>query len=182
MSFLGIDTKTPFAKESKQLLRADLERLKTGELGLTDAEKEQQVADAQSAAAQQAGQQQAALNRQAAAGGGFTGQQQATVRKISEQAAEQGARARRSVDELNTRLAEQQRAEILDRLETQRQLSRENTKYWIEVGVPIAAELITGGSGISNIISKITGGEGGGLALGDIAAEALPAATGVPVP
>ncbi len=80
--------------EANKLLYQDVQALKEGDLGLSEAEKDQMAQAQQAAAAQQAQAQQEELNRQQmASGGGYSGRYAETARELGAEAGEAGAAA-----------------------------------------------------------------------------------------
>ncbi len=127
--------------EAAEILRADVEAMKAGDLGLSEQEREQLASKAQTAAGAQIQAQQAQLARERmAGGGGFGGQYAEMQQQLGAQAGEAGARARAAADEASQRLAEARRAEILGRLERQQDRSRED----IQAAREAVADAFTG--------------------------------------
>lgn len=127
--------------EAAEILRADVEAMKAGDLGLSEQEREQLASKAQTAAGAQIQAQQAQLARERmAGGGGFGGQYAELQQQLGAQAGEAGARARAAADEASQRLAEARRAEILGRLERQQDRARED----IQAAREAIADVFTG--------------------------------------
>jgi len=124
-SFAGVET--------NKLLYQDVQALKEGDLGLSEAEKDQMAQAQQAAAAQQAQAQQEELNRQQmASGGGYSGRYAETARELGAEAGEAGAAARSEADRVSREQAEARRSEILQRLERQQDINIDRRRYMNE--------------------------------------------------
>lgn len=115
---------------ANELLLSDLQKMQSGNLGLTNAQKRQMVSNAQTSAGQQIQAQQADLARQAmAAGPAWSGQYAAAQQNLGQQAANAGAQAAVSADQLSAQLAAQQEAYIRSQLDAQKERQRQNAQY-----------------------------------------------------
>jgi hypothetical protein len=115
---------------SNRMLRQDVDAMQAGELGWSDAEKEQYASEAQTAAGMQAqaGQQELA-RQQLASGTGFGGQYGELMQQMGGTAGGAAAQAQAQANELSRQQGEARRAEILGRLERQQDRGRENIQW-----------------------------------------------------
>lgn len=132
-------------KTARELLGQDLEKLKDPQaFGLSDAERQRMIGDAaqQDAAARQA--QVSDLGRQALAGQGFQAgafqQAQEGIAAGGEQAA---AGAASAAADLNQRMIEQGTAQARARLDAERDRVRENTRFWLNMGIQGASAIVS---------------------------------------
>ena len=121
-SDIGIASGQWAGLEANRLLAADVEAMKQGELGVSQAEKDQASQMQAAGAAMQAQAQQQELARTQMAGGGYSGQYAEAARGVGDVAAQTEATARAEQDEISRQQAEARRAEILGRLERQQEL------------------------------------------------------------
>jgi hypothetical protein len=124
-------------KRSNDLLMGDLKRMQSGDLGLSSAEKQQQISSQTDTAGRAVGANQMALGQLAAANPFAAGQLQSAARAGNQQAAQAGAQAAQSVDTLSAQMAQQEAGQIRDRLEAQRERRRENVQMGIETALEI---------------------------------------------
>lgn len=106
-------------RQDKQLLKRDMNLLRSGNLGLTQAERSQAIQRAMQAAGQQAGQAQMQVARDSLSdqGNRNLGQYAQAQQMIGQQATEAGAQSAAQADTLSQQLAEARRQEILGRLQ-----------------------------------------------------------------
>jgi hypothetical protein len=121
-SNLGIASGQWAGLEANRLLASDVEAMKKGELGMSQAEKDQASQMQAAGAAMQAQTQQQELARNQMAGGGYSGQYAEAARGVGDVAAQTEATARAEQDEISRQQAEARRAEILGRVERQQEL------------------------------------------------------------
>ena len=126
----GEITGTGFGIKANRMLAQDVDAMQAGELGWSDAEKEQYASEAQTAAGMQAqaGQQELA-RQQLASGTGFGGQYGELMQQMGGTAGGAAAQARAQANELSRQQGEARRAEILGRLERQQDRGRENIQW-----------------------------------------------------
>lgn len=136
-------------KTARELLGQDIEKLKDPQaFGLSDAERQKIIGEAaqQDAAARQA--QVSELGRQALAGQGFQAgafqQAQESIAAGGEQAA---AAAAAAAADLNQRMIEQGAAQARARLDAERERVRENTRFWLNMGINGAASIVSAAMG-----------------------------------
>lgn len=112
----------PAAKAYRQQMRKDVEALRQGKLGLSDAEKRTMLAGTQRSLQAQTAGLEAGLRRSAAAQGGFgrSGAQQSALGALGAQKMEQMAQAGGRVDALSQQVAQQRFGDIMGRLKKQR--------------------------------------------------------------
>jgi hypothetical protein len=141
-------------KTARELLAKDIEKLKDPQaFGLSDAERQRIIADAaqQDAAARQS--QVSELGRQALAGQGF---QAGAFQQAQEEVATGGERASAgaaaAAADLNQRMVEQGAAQARARLDAERERVRQNTRFWLDMGIKGASAIVSaavgGGLGI----------------------------------
>jgi hypothetical protein len=154
-------------KEAKNMLKADLQALKTpGALGLTQSQINQQVRDAQQTAGAQANAQASEYARAALAGQGFQqGALTQAARETSKAVGEAGAKATSAAHEMSRQIQEREAARIRGELDAQRERARENTDKWLKFGIdaaPMVANIvlgvITGGASGGGVAGALTGG------------------------
>lgn len=133
-----------YRREERDMLAADLERLKTDpdSLGMTDEQRQEMISEATQEARTAAQGQMSQLSRDALAGQGF---QQGAFLEAQQQAANQtaDAAARASADArtLHNQLVEQEKARILGNVRRERELAAENAKFWAQFGLDAGAAL-----------------------------------------
>lgn len=112
----------PAARAYRQQMRKDVEALRQGKLGLSDAEKRTMLAGTQRSLQAQTAGLEAGLRRSAAAQGGFgrSGAQQSALGALGAQKMEQMAQAGGRVDALSQQVAQDRFGKIMGRLKTQR--------------------------------------------------------------
>jgi hypothetical protein len=112
----------PAARAYRQQMRKDVEALRQGKLGLSDAEKRTMLAGTQRSLQAQTAGLEAGLRRSAAAQGGFgrSGAQQSALGALGAQKMEQMAQAGGRVDALSQQVAQQRFGDIMGRLKKQR--------------------------------------------------------------
>lgn len=155
-------------KESKELLAADLDRMRNDpdSLGLTQSQQDQMIgaAQEQARATQQA--QTSTLARSALAGNEMqAGALQEAARGISDQGDAAAATAAANVQQMHRQLVSQEKARILGDLAAQRERARENARFWTQFGFTAAGSVI--GAALGNPMSPLAGaqalgGTGGG--------------------
>lgn len=128
----GLNLQTAsFPKISKELLRADLERMQAGELGMSEAERRQIVANQRLQASAENAALQSALAQQAlAGGGGLQGQQLTALRSGQEATAQAAARGAAVADEASRQQALAEAARIRDDLHAQQERARQNAQAY----------------------------------------------------
>jgi hypothetical protein len=134
-------------KKQKELLRSQIEQMEAGELGLTEAQRQQAIQDQMTAAGVQGAAQQAQLARQALGSeeykqAGLADAQQQVARQRQQQAAEASRAARTESDALRERRLAQINADIAARAARK----RETMNYWRDLGLEAlgAGELTIG--------------------------------------
>ena len=100
-------------------LRGSAEAMESGNLGLSENQKDRMAATQQRAAGQQVGAMQSDIAQQGAQGVG-AGQQAKMLSALADSAAEAGAQGRRAAEEQSAMLSESRRRETMDRLNEQR--------------------------------------------------------------
>lgn len=112
----------PAARAYRQQMRKDVEALRQGKLGLSDAEKRTMLAGTQRSLQAQTAGLEAGLRRSAAAQGGFgrSGAQTAALGALGAQRAEALTDYAGKVDALSQQQAQQRFGQIMGRLKTQR--------------------------------------------------------------
>jgi len=139
----------PAAKAYRQQMKKDIDALKQGKLGLSEAEKRTMLSGTQRSLQAQTAGIEAGLRRSAAAQGGFgrSGAQMAALGQISAGQQEQMARAAGTVDEQSQRVAQQRFADVMNRVAAKRaeamQTGREAGKVGGEV-IKTTAETLAG--------------------------------------
>lgn len=151
-------------KEAKDLLKADVEAMKQGKLGLTDSEIQRQVAIAQQAAGSQAQAGQTALARQALGGQGFQqGAFTEASRGIQDEAQTAGVAASAQAYEASRAIQEREASRIRGALEDQRERAKEaamatrDRALGLVGGLLSAAGDMTGITGLSVAGTAISG-------------------------
>jgi hypothetical protein len=124
-------------QRSNELLLGDLKKMQSGDLGLSDAEKQQQISNQTDTAGRAVGANQMALGQLAAANPFAAGQLQSAARQGSQQVAQAGAQAAQNVDQLSAQMAQQQAEQIRQQLEQQRERRRENTQFAVQTALEI---------------------------------------------
>lgn len=119
-------------KRSNDLLMSDLKKMQSGDLGMSQAEKQQAISNQTEAAGRNIGAQQMQLGQLAAANPFAAAQLQTAARQGSGQIAQQGAAAAAGVDQLSSQMAQQEAERIRAQLEAQRERARENTQFAAE--------------------------------------------------
>lgn len=114
------------ARAQRKLVQADTEKLKQGQLGLTEAQKRQRLANSMRAARAQTAGRAAALERQQAMAGGRSGAPAAAQRDLAGTEAGVAALAAQQIEQQSQQQAERRRAEILQRIRQQQQINRQN--------------------------------------------------------
>lgn len=117
----------PAAIAYRKQMKKDIDAMKRGKLGLSEAEKRTMLAGTQRALQAQTAGAEANLRRSAAAMGGFgrSGAQQAALGQIGAEQRETLAGAAGRVDELSQQVAQQRFSDIMDRLATRRKEAME---------------------------------------------------------
>lgn len=144
-------------KRLKEMLARDAETLKSNPMGLgyTQAQQRQMKDEANQEAAARAAQSATELGRQALAG---NQNQAAAFERAGQQAADLNqatASVSAEVSKANLQKIDQEKARILTDLMTERQIRRENVRYWAQYG-------LSGVDTVSNAIGTLmTGGAGG---------------------
>lgn len=112
----------PAARAYRQQMRKDVEALRQGKLGLSDAEKRTMLAGTQRSLQAQTAGLEAGLRRSAAAQGGFgrSGAQTAALGALGAQRAEALTGYAGKVDALSQQQAQERFGQIMKRLKTQR--------------------------------------------------------------
>ena len=157
-------------KQSKEMLAADLQTLRTNPeaLGMTEAEKEKMRADAVQTASAQNQAQSSQLAQSALAGQGFQqGAFNQAQQALGESAADAGVKAGSSINELNNRIIESESQRIRDALEAERKLKMEKDRFWLNLGIQgvgavISAAMGGGASPLSGLQLPGSGGASGG--------------------
>lgn len=163
-------------KQSKMMLKSDLNRLQTDpdSLGLSQSQQETMIGNATQAARTGAQAQTAQLSRDALAGQGFqAGAFQQAQQNIADTAQDAGVQAAAGVNQLHTALVQQEKSRIMGDLDAARERTRENTRFWMQFGV----------DGFSSMMSMLNSGSGGaeqvsGLMGGAPTGAAAPAGGG----
>jgi hypothetical protein len=109
------------------MLKADLERMQNGQLGLTDQQKQQMIGQAGEAAGRNIGAQQMQMGQLAAANPFAAAQLQSAARQGGQQVAAQGAQASLGADQLSQVMAEQEANRIRGQLSRQVDHDRAST-------------------------------------------------------
>jgi hypothetical protein len=126
-------------KQAKQLLLDDLKAMEEGELGLSAAEKGQIVSQAQEEAGATLRAQQADLARQGLQlGGAARGEAAKAQRGVAAEAAEIGAKARLSAEQLSEQVAQSREQQIRAELQRQEAIQRQNRAFWRAQAVKLA--------------------------------------------
>jgi hypothetical protein len=116
---------TPNAFRERKILREDVQRLREGKLGLSDAEKRRMVGEAQMAASAQQAAQAAQMRQNMAANPQVSGMMQQALQAQAAQAPQLAAQAMSQANQASQSLAESRKADILRRMGGQRaQLSQ----------------------------------------------------------
>jgi len=117
----------PAAIAYRKQLKKDIDALKQGKLGLSEAEKRTMLAGTQRALQAQTAGIEAGLRRSAAAQGGFgrSGAQIAALGQLAAGQQEQMARAAGTVDEQSQRVAQQRFADVMNRIAAKRKEARD---------------------------------------------------------
>ncbi len=137
-------------KQSREMLAQDLAALRNDpmSLGLSRAEQQQMRADATQAATAQNQAQATQLAQQALAGQGFQqGAFNQAQAQLGQSAADAGVKAGAQINDLNNRIIEQKRGDIMQRLDAERERAKENTRFWLNMGI----------KGVSSIMAAATG-------------------------
>lgn len=162
-------------RQSREMLAADVNTLRNdpGALGLSDAERQKMIADAtqQAGALQQA--QTSQLAQAALAGTPQASQQlQQAAQGIAAQGGQAAVQAASGVNQLNQQIIDSEKQRIRAALEAERERVKENTRFWLNMGI----------TGVGALISAATGGGAGiaaglgGAAMGGGQAAAAPSA------
>jgi hypothetical protein len=117
-----------FEKQQKKMLKDDLARMQAGELGLTEAEKQQKIAESTDTAGRNVAAQQMQMGQLAAANPFAAGKIQQAARAGSEQLADTGAQAARGADQLSLQIAQQEEERIRNALADQVKSDRKDRK------------------------------------------------------
>ena len=145
----GVKTRSPYKtpiKQYKKQLRADVDRMQAGKLGMTAAEKAAAKRTAEVSAKGQSAALLKELNRQRAAGGsGVGGAEMGVIQSIGEQTAEAGAMASAEIEKVSQQKAEMEAQEIRARQMEERDRKRQSGQFWAQFFLPGAG----GMSGIS---------------------------------
>jgi hypothetical protein len=131
-----------FAKRSKALLLEDLERMRSGELGLSKSEIMSMAGQAAEQAGASAQAQQAAIQQQSMASSGagrgaFKGQAAKAAAGLNEATTSAAAQATSEANQFSKQLAHGQRQEIMSRLGQQQDRGRQNAQYWSNFGLNV---------------------------------------------
>jgi hypothetical protein len=123
--------KTPLEKQQAAMLKADLERMKNGELGLNAAQKQQAISQDTEAAGRNVAAQQMQMGQLAAANPFAAGKIQQASRAGSEQLAQTGAQSSQNVDRLSAQIAEQEASRIKGELSAQNEATAKERKQTV---------------------------------------------------
>lgn len=162
-------------KQSRELLAADVNMMRTdpAKLGLSDAEKERMRAEAVQTASAQNQAQASQLAQAALAGQGFqAGQFEQAQQNLGQSAAEAGAKAGAQINELSNRIAERKKADIMSRLDAERERAKENTRFWLDFGIKGVGAIVAAAMGAPSPLQGLSmpsggggGGQGGGTTI-----------------
>lgn len=135
----------------RQLLSEEIAKMQSGQLGLTESEKNQMADDAQRAASQQAGAQTAEMNRQTMGNPLQSGAKVRAAGQIASTAAGAGATARRQADDISRQMEERRVAEINAGLAAETLSNQKAKEFWAQQAInavesAATAGLIGGGS------------------------------------
>lgn len=169
-------------KEAKEMLAADVAKLKSGDIeGMTESQMQANISRAQSAAGAQAGASQAALARQALAGQGFqSGAFGEAQRGVQEETQAVGVKAAADEAEVNRQMIAAESNRIRGDLDAARERAKQaamNTRKALFGAVGGVLTAIGGLiPGVGGIAAKGTGGalEGASAAEAGRAAEITP--------
>lgn len=145
-----------FPGEAKAQLRRDLEAMKAGKLGLSEAEKSKMVADATTQANASGAAAATAATRAALGGGG--GYEAGLADQLAQQqqaVASTGAQASVAADQASRQQAEARRQEILARLSKQQDRARENAQKAADTATGFAAGAL--GAGEDSVLGSLVG-------------------------
>lgn len=133
---------------AKGLLMSDLQKMNEGQLGMSQAEKQQAIGAATQAAGAQTAALQSQMAGQALATGGpanqFAGQAQQANMALNKQAAETAAQAAGDVNKTNAAITEAQRQDINARLGAQQERARENAMFGVNSALQLQQILAQG--------------------------------------
>lgn len=149
-------------KLQKEMLKSDIERMRSGELGLTEAEKRQRVADTMTQVNAQQQAQQSQLGRDALAGQDF--QQGAFVEaagEVADAGAQAAASASRAAQDASDTLAEREATRIRSELAAAADRKRETDQWWLDRGIQAGA-ILSGNPELAKLFSSKREGEGEG--------------------
>lgn len=137
-----------FSKEGRALRQQqadDINALKQGKLGLSEAQKRTMLAGTQRALQAQTAGVEANLRRQAAAAGGFgrSGAQQRALAGITQQAGEAAAGATGKIDQLSESIAQQRFGDIMKRLQESRAEKMKMIGTAAELGAQLPADTMS---------------------------------------
>lgn len=156
-------------KQSREMLAADLATLRSDpqKLGLSDAEQEKMRSEAVQTASAQNQAQSSQLAQAALAGQGFQqGAFQNAQADLGESAADAGVKAGANIRDLNNRIIESKKADIMSRLDAEREKAKENTRFWLNLGIQGVGAIIGAAMGAPSPIQGLTGGGGSGSSSG----------------
>lgn len=159
---------TRAVQQSKEMLAQDVKALRNDpmSLGLTGAEQEKMRADAVQTTSAQNQAQATQLSQAALAGQGFQqGAFQQAQEGLGEAAADAGLKAGAQINDLNNRIIEQKRGEIMSRLEAERDRIKENTRFWMNMGIQGVGAVISAAMGVPSPLQGL-GAPGGSSAGG----------------
>ena len=152
-------------KQSREMLAADLEALREDpyKLGLTESQQEKMRADATQAATAQNQAASSQLAQAALAGQGFQqGAFQQAQSDLAESASDAGMKAGSTINELNNRIIEQKKSEIMSRLDAERERAKENTRFWLNFGIQGVGSILAAAMGAPSPLGGLTSSLGGG--------------------
>ena len=113
---------SPWGRQYRKELKKDVARLKSGDFGLSEGEKQSMLSDASRAARMSTREADEGLRRQAAQMGGFgrSGLSQTAMQGVAKARADAMAGARADIDVGSAKIAAGQRQAALDRIQQQR--------------------------------------------------------------
>jgi hypothetical protein len=172
-------TKVNPVKQQKEMLAADLKTMRTdpNSLGLSDAERQKMIGQATQQATAQQQAQVGQLGQMALAGGPVaSGAMQQAQMGIAESSGDAAVKAATGVNDLHTRMVEQNTNRIRAELDAARERTKENTRFWLNFGIKSVGTLIGAATNPAGTLAGLASGMGS-FAEPAAAAAAAPGTT-----